>query len=705
VGLVAANQQQAAGEGPLLDAVSGRGGRPMLIAVFAVAHMALVLLGYLLKESLNAPAMMWPSVGLLFVMLWLTPHRLWPAILLVQYTIEAVATSLPFEPFDPSTDLVYPLANSIDAVVGASIARVLISAIDKVRTRQALWFIGATASGAVAGALFGAAVNMMDGGGDFELGEFVHRAQIWWAGNWLGHLTVAPVIFCWLSPVRSRYTELALKSRIEVAVLTVLLIGFSTYVFARTSGSVASLLQLPIVVVGLMIYAALRTPPRWTATLFAVTAIVCTWFAAKRLGPFDSGDIFIRTGTVQTFLASLGIVCFALSMSTAEKNIAMGYLTDSEYRYRNFVEISTEALWRVELKKQMPVALAVEQQVAWLRENAQIVESSRSYAPLDPMAGKSADPLPWRREVGWCAAYEDNLAKAASQDYSIDGLGFTVQVRGRTCSFVTSFNGVVQNGHLLRIWGEARDITELTDVNARLLREQERLKMYARQLVSAEEKARRSTAVDLHDGIGQSLVGMAMTLDVARQSASSDVSLLLDEVRTRLREVQERTRQMITDLSPPGLYDLGLMPALQWLAVYMRGHDKLKVELVGELREEWIKLDMRILVFKLVRELLRNVVKHANVSQARVTVRGDDQQLRIEVSDSGKGFDSQLDLFGTRANGFGLWSIADRAQEVGGQFSVDAAPGRGARFELLFPLGGARRAAEQSGDYTGGQRA
>ncbi len=201
VGLVGANQQlQAAGSaGPLLDAVSGRGGRTTLILGFAVAHTLLVLLGFLLKESLNAPAMVWPSVGLLFVMLWLTPHRLWPAILLVQYLVEVLLNALPLEPFDPSTDLVYPLANAIDAVVGASIARVLIPDISKVRTRQALAFIGATALGAAAGALFGASVNMMDGGNGFALREFLHKAQIWWAGNWLGHLTVAPVVFCWLS--------------------------------------------------------------------------------------------------------------------------------------------------------------------------------------------------------------------------------------------------------------------------------------------------------------------------------------------------------------------------------------------------------------------------------------------------------------------------------------------------------------------------
>jgi signal transduction histidine kinase len=211
--------------------------------------------------------------------------------------------------------------------------------------------------------------------------------------------------------------------------------------------------------------------------------------------------------------------------------------------------------------------------------------------------------------------------------------------------------------------------------------------MYARQLVTAEEKARRSTAVDLHDGIGQTLVGMAMTLDVARQHAPPDVSLLVDEVRARLRDVQERTRQMITDLSPPGLYDLGLVPALQWLAVYMRGHDRLNVELDAEVREDWVKLDVRVLAFKLVRELLRNVVKHAGVNRARVLVRGDEQQLRVEVSDQGKGFDSQIDMFGARTSGFGLWSVADRAQEVGGHFTVETSLGCGSRFELVFPLG------------------
>jgi signal transduction histidine kinase len=696
---VTANQQPspAAPEGPLLTVFARRGGRVGLVVAFAIAHLLLVLLGYALKESLNAPAMMWPSVGLLFVVLWLTPRSLWPFILLTQYLIEALVEALPPAPFNPSTDFFYPLANGLDAVVGASIARVLIPDVARMRMLQALQFIGATATGAITGALVGAWVILKDTSTGVTWGQYLHQVQIWWAGNWLGHVTVAPVIFYWLSPLRRSRSELALKSRAEMLSLLLLLLGFSIYIFANTDHSASSLLQMPTVIVGLMIYVALRMPPRWTATLFAMTALTCMWFASMRLGPFDHPDIFARTGGVQTFLASMGVISFALAMSTAEKNIVMGQLRDAEYRYRSFVELSTDAVWRVELAREMSVALPVEQQVAWLREHARIVEASRSYGRLDPMAG-TGGALPWRREVAWSAAYEDHLSVAAQQEYSIDGLRFATDIGGRHHSFVTSFSGIVRDGRLLRIWGVARDITELTALNERLLREQERLKTYARQLVTAEEKARRSMAVDLHDGIGQTLVGMAMTLDVARQHAPSDVALLIDEVRVRLRDVQERTRQMITDLSPPGLYDLGLVPALQWLAVYMRGHDRLSVELDADVREEWIKLDIRVLVFKLVRELLRNVVKHAGVSKASVQVRGDDRQLRVVVADHGKGFDSQIDMFGARGSGFGLWSIGDRAQEFGGRFSVETSPGSGSRFELIFPLESARRTKDQQPD-------
>jgi signal transduction histidine kinase len=149
--------------------------------------------------------------------------------------------------------------------------------------------------------------------------------------------------------------------------------------------------------------------------------------------------------------------------------------------------------------------------------------------------------------------------------------------------------------------------------------------------------------------------------------------------------VQSITQRVIADLSPPGLYELGLEPALQWLSVYMRGKDNLQVDLRVDVDAAAYNLELRVLVFKLIRELLRNVVKHSGVHSAAVTVTQTPTELRVVVEDRGAGFEWQLGLFEARAAGFGLWSVADRVRAAAGEMTIDTAPGRGCRVSVVFP--------------------
>ena len=229
-------------------------------------------------------------------------------------------------------------------------------------------------------------------------------------------------------------------------------------------------------------------------------------------------------------------------------------------------------------------------------------------------------------------------------------------------------------------------ITELRITLSRLFAEQTRLQSYARMISVAEEKARRGTAVDLHDGIGQTLAGMQMMVDAARQHPPVRYDPLLADLALRLREVQDHTRRMISDLSPPGLYELGLEPALRWLCIHMRGQDGLEVTLSCEVDEAAVPVDARVLVFKVARELLRNVVKHSGVMSASVEAKAGENRLSLTVSDAGLGFDPQSRASNDLGNGFGLWSIAERVQEHGGSFRIEAVPGGGARFELELQL-------------------
>jgi signal transduction histidine kinase len=100
-----------------------------------------------------------------------------------------------------------------------------------------------------------------------------------------------------------------------------------------------------------------------------------------------------------------------------------------------------------------------------------------------------------------------------------------------------------------------------------------------------------------------------------------------------------------------------------------------------------IDLDLRVLVFKVIRELLRNVVKHSGVHAATVTLTCSASELRAQVADEGVGFEWQLSLFEPRTQGFGLWSVADRVREASGEMTVDTGPGKGCSVTVVFPIG------------------
>ena len=459
------------------------------------------------------------------------------------------------------------------------------------------------------------------------------------------------------------------------------------WVFSAPPGSVTTILDLPFVLLALVIVAAFRLPPRWSTSFAAVAALIASYFASRGSGPF-AGDPnpFVRVGAVQLYLATLVVITFMLAIVLVEMRNTVRLLRTSGERYHNFIEQSSEAVWRIELDVPMAPNLPSSEQIAWLREHAYVAECNLLYVRLNRLFGlPETDARLWRADVPWSAVYLEHIGTAAHQGYSADGLQFTLSNESRQFTYITGFRGVMEEGKLVRVWCIARDVTELVELNHSLRQKQDRLQVYARQLVGAEERARRATAVDLHDGIGQHLAGLGMTLEAVALRASPEVRLLLSEATHIVREVQAITQRVIADLSPPGLYELGLEPALKWLSVYMRGKDNLQVELHVDADAAGYDLELRVLVFKLIRELLRNVVKHSGVQSAVVTVTQTSGELRVVVEDRGVGFEWQLSLFESRTEGFGLWSVADRVRAAAGDMTVDTAPGRGCRVSVVFP--------------------
>jgi signal transduction histidine kinase len=144
-------------------------------------------------------------------------------------------------------------------------------------------------------------------------------------------------------------------------------------------------------------------------------------------------------------------------------------------------------------------------------------------------------------------------------------------------------------------------------------------------------------------------------------------------------------RSLTFEISPPVLYDYGLGEALEWLAEHMKQRHGLAVELHREGEARGLDLDRQVSLYRACQELLVNVVKHARAQRAWVALSSQPGQTVLEVRDDGRGFDAAV-LEG-RSGGFGLFSIRERLEPLGGGMRVDSAPGRGARITLRLPPG------------------
>ncbi len=245
----------------------------------------------------------------------------------------------------------------------------------------------------------------------------------------------------------------------------------------------------------------------------------------------------------------------------------------------------------------------------------------------------------------------------------------------------------------------AERVRELTLENEKLFRElvsaERRFRSLSRAVWSVQEEERRRLARELHDGIGQTLTALKNQLAGARRSGSSPEATAesIDAALAMASQALRDTRELSRLLRPAVLDDLGLMPALRWLARNVGERLAIEVELSLQGIEERLDREIETLAFRVVQEALTNVAKHSGASRASVQVIRAGGRLTIGVSDAGAGFDPHRVFDAEHREGaVGLRGIRDRAELFGGSMRIDAGPGRGTRIEVAVPI-----AAEETG--------
>jgi len=233
--------------------------------------------------------------------------------------------------------------------------------------------------------------------------------------------------------------------------------------------------------------------------------------------------------------------------------------------------------------------------------------------------------------------------------------------------------------------GMVEDITLKKQAESEIRTYQQQLRSMASELSLTEERERRRLATELHDHVGQILALAQIKLGAVRESAGNALAGPMDEIRRLVEQTIQYTRSLTFELSPPILYDLGFEAAVEWLAEMMQEQHGLRIEVQAAKGPKLLNDEIKVLLFQAVRELLVNVIKHAQASRVRIAIGREGQDMRIKVEDNGVGLPISLDApLGGR--GFGLFSIRERLKYLGGHLKAESEPGQGTRVTLTVPL-------------------
>ncbi len=222
-----------------------------------------------------------------------------------------------------------------------------------------------------------------------------------------------------------------------------------------------------------------------------------------------------------------------------------------------------------------------------------------------------------------------------------------------------------------------------------LTRANEELRQVPSRLISAQEEERKRLAAELHDSIGQTLAalkfGVEAVLSLRNQGDTEEAMVVLERFVPTLQRSIDETRSIYMGLRPKILEEMGLLATLDW---FIREFRKLyanpHIEPEVDIDEEEIPEELKIVLFRIIQEALSNIAKHSKAEWVDLSLRKNDENIRLTISDDGVGMDLDYILQTSTAKSLGLTGMKERAELTGGSFSLESTPGEGTSVRVVW---------------------
>ncbi|MGB6191407.1 MAG: PAS domain-containing protein, partial [Terracidiphilus sp.] len=214
---------------------------------------------------------------------------------------------------------------------------------------------------------------------------------------------------------------------------------------------------------------------------------------------------------------------------------------------------------------------------------------------------------------------------------------------------------------------------------------QQALEQVSGRLIEAQEKERTRIARDLHDDICQRLALLSMELEQAKVASSGRVSAMksLEEIRQHCSEIAGDVQSLSHELHSSKLDYLGIAAAIRGFCKEFSKQHRVIVDFTDSNVPRRMRRDVSLCVFRVVQEALQNAAKYSGANQFKVDLRATANEMRLQVTDSGLGFDVEKPK---KTQGLGLVSMQERVHLVHGRFNVESKPGKGTSITAAVPI-------------------
>lgn len=318
--------------------------------------------------------------------------------------------------------------------------------------------------------------------------------------------------------------------------------------------------------------------------------------------------------------------------------------------------------------------------------------AGRALVGLDEQEELSGLTLVGCQAPGARARIAEEAVPAAERDGIWSGSSVLLGRDGREIkSYLTLLAHRDQQGRLEGYSLVGRDMSEWVRADEALRLTQNEVWRLSAQHLTIQESERRRIAADLHDGLGQTLSLVKLSIDEAarsvRDGASAQAAATLERLAPTVKSALAELRRISMNLRPASLDDLGILATLSW---YFREFEatcpNIKFERDIGVKESDIAELLKIAIFRIVQEATTNALKHAKADRIKVSLNSECDAIELMIEDTGRGFD--LAAIADPSNcerGLGLQSMKERAELSGASYEIRSAPGHGTSICVRWP--------------------